>query len=138
MINNNYKENAKLILEELFNSLSADDKKHLKALVKNLLVSGKIKELEDKLLQSEIRDYIKASKEERTQTERWQEHNYRLIITFFSFKYVYRGYKLINIFNSLPEDGHYGHVIAEYSIAPVAIIFNEDYLKIFDEELRLD
>lgn len=138
MISDNYRQHAYLILEELFYSLTEQDKINLKIMLKTLKEKKKIGKIEEFMIKYEVQPYIKATVSERKKKKKWNENNYRLALVFFSFKYLYQGYNLLKFVSNLPENGPYRKVVSDYSISSINITKNNDYLKIFDDILEID
>ncbi len=140
MISDNYIYQAANFLQELFDSLSGNDKVSLQKIFHKY--SRKFLLQHELSLQKEILKYMESTPNQRKKKKEWNDpenNGKRLLLIYYSFKYMYKGYFLLKKISNAPEHGGYREVVAMYSMLADEIVREVSIVNIIlDEKLELN
>ncbi|NOS85246.1 MAG: hypothetical protein HOP31_08915 [Ignavibacteria bacterium] len=134
ILNKKYLGSASMMLQELFDGVSSDEKQQMKSIFDNLS-----QELYHQYLlevQQDILTYISSTPEERNTN--WIDLSYKLKLHYFSFIYLQHGYLLMRRLAAMPNKNGIRRVPAFFSVMSVDIknkIFKDS---IFNDELSYE
>ncbi len=117
MLKEKYLGAAVILLEELFNSLDSSDKLRLKQLIVNVS-NDKLREYENEI-KDDILYYMKAKPKYRSEHRLWNDpanQDYRLKLIYFCYKYLQRGYYLMDRILKVPKRNGYREVVTVFSM----------------------
>lgn len=114
ILNKRYLGAASFMLQEIFESVTTEDKKRMKEAFSHFTknkINQFIQENEKELL-----SFIKAKPEERATNPKWNDPDYRLKLIYLSFQIVQRGYLLMNRLANTPKYNGTRVTIAYFSM----------------------
>ena len=117
MISPQYAQQCVWRLEELFGSISAEKKECLLSLLKRMENDDSLKAWCKKNCWEEVYSFAKATSKQRASKKKWSsDHDHFLLLTFYAFRLLEFGYKLLKVADSAPEHGSYSEVCAQYGL----------------------
>lgn len=136
MINKKYLGGTSLMLDEIFNSVSPEDKQAMRKIFENV-TDEQMQKYKDEV-SADLFPYIKASPEQRNANDKWNEPTYRLKLIYFAFLSVQRGYLLMTRLAVIPKKTSNGDayrtVTAVFSSLMNTVCFSKLSDSIFDEK----
>ena len=140
MLNKKYLGGASFILDELFNSVTPEDKINMKKLFSDIPTEQYSKYRNQ--VSEDMFKYIRSTPEQRADNEKWNQGEYRLKLIYFSFVSVQRGYLLMTRLAAIPKrtsnGDAYRRVTAVFSSMMDAVCNSKLKDSIFNDELSYE
>lgn len=133
MLNKRYLGAASMILGELFDSITPEEKIIMKKMFDN--IDPQTYEQYRQEVNQDILAYITAKPEERKQNPKWNESNYKLKLHYFSFLYLQRGYLFMTRLSKIPNRNGLRRVVGFFSVLAENVCFKKLSDSIFNDEL---
>jgi hypothetical protein len=133
MLNKRYLGAASMMLGELFDAITPEEKQKMKQMFDNI---GP--DLYEQYRQEVFHDtlaYISAKPEERKLNPKWYEPEYRMKLQYFSFLYLQRGYLFMTRLAKMPNRNGLRRVVAFFSVLAENVCFKKLSDSIFNDEL---
>jgi len=136
MLNRKYLGQASMMLGELFNAISPDEKAAMKMMFDK--ISPELYESYRQETYADTFSYIHAKPEERALNTKWNEPDYKLKLHYFSFLYLQRGYLFMTRLAAMPNRNGMRRVVAFFSLMAENVCFKKFKDLIFNDELTYD